>query len=273
MVAKTCSCRRWDLRGIPCTHGCQALFSMNDNLEDKVDSCYSKSVYMQACQQLLRTMKGSMHWPKTGLPDILPPKARRIPGRPKKHRRKEQGEEGAGEKLSKKGILMKCSACLTPGHNKATCIATPEEIEEKKRAVAEAKKAQSEAAKAEATLKKKATLDYQKKKQQVKKGPSVDMTNSNQKVGQKKKRGRPPKNQNVKVQQRPTPVGIGVFTSQADGHTYYSTTTRTVRISTSQPTTTNLGDSNATTEGASQPLSSSTSFMFRGKMVYNKSSN
>lgn len=114
MVAKTCSCRRWDLRGIPCTHGCQALFSMNDNPEDKVDSCYSKSIYMQAYQQLLRPMKGSMHWPNTPLPDILPPKARRMPGRPKKHRRKEQGEEGAGEKLSKKGILMKYSACLTP---------------------------------------------------------------------------------------------------------------------------------------------------------------
>ncbi|KAK1365099.1 hypothetical protein POM88_040660 [Heracleum sosnowskyi] len=68
---------------------------MNDNPEDKVDSCYSKNVYMQDYQQLLRPMKGSVHWPKTGLPDILPPKARRMLGRPKKHRRKEQGEEGA----------------------------------------------------------------------------------------------------------------------------------------------------------------------------------
>ena len=46
--------------------------------------------FMQAYQQLLRPMKGS----KTGLPHILPPKARRMRGRPKKHRRKEQGEVG-----------------------------------------------------------------------------------------------------------------------------------------------------------------------------------
>lgn len=29
MVKKTCSCRRWELRGYPCSHGCSALFAMN----------------------------------------------------------------------------------------------------------------------------------------------------------------------------------------------------------------------------------------------------
>ncbi|KAK1372183.1 hypothetical protein POM88_038275 [Heracleum sosnowskyi] len=148
---------------------------------------------------------------------------------------------------------MKCSACLTPGHNKATCIATLEEIEQKKMVVVEVKKAQSEAAKAEVVLKKKATLGSQKKKKQVKKGSS--------------------KEHNVKVQQRPAPIGIGVFTSQTDGQTYYSTTTRTVRISVSQPATTNLRNSGARTQSTSQPSSSSKGFKFRGKMVYNKPSN
>lgn len=48
-----------------------------------------KLIYMQAYFYLLKPMKAS------GFPDMLPPKARRMPGRPNKHMRNEQGEEGA----------------------------------------------------------------------------------------------------------------------------------------------------------------------------------
>lgn len=100
---------------------------------------------------MLRPMKGALYWPHTDLPDILPPKARRMPGRPKKARRQEEGEVGAGGKISKKGIELRCSLCLTPGHNKSTCKASEEEIAEKQSAASEAKKAQTEALKAQAT--------------------------------------------------------------------------------------------------------------------------
>ncbi|KAK1356613.1 hypothetical protein POM88_049869 [Heracleum sosnowskyi] len=70
MTRKTCSCRRWELRGYPCSHGCAALFAMNERPED------------------------NLH-------------ARRMPGRPKKNRRREQGEPGAGVKLGKKGVIMR----------------------------------------------------------------------------------------------------------------------------------------------------------------------
>lgn len=109
MVGKKCTCRRWELNGIPCTHGCQALFSMNEKPEDKVDPCCLKSSYVKAYCHQLRPMNGSLYWPKTGYPDILPPKARRMPGRPKKNRRKEQVEQEAVHKLSKKTVLLRCS--------------------------------------------------------------------------------------------------------------------------------------------------------------------
>ncbi|WOH07830.1 hypothetical protein DCAR_0727264 [Daucus carota subsp. sativus] len=64
-----------------------------------------------------------------------------MPGRPKKARRREQGEKGARGKIGKKGIEMRCSLCLTPGHNKSTCKATAEEIAEKQSAAAERRKA------------------------------------------------------------------------------------------------------------------------------------
>ncbi|XP_074373472.1 uncharacterized protein LOC141713798 [Apium graveolens] len=126
----TCSCRRWELTGISCSHGCTAIFSMNERAEEKVDACYKKELYIEAYSQLLKPMKGSLYWPKTEFPDILPSKARRMPGRPKKYRRREQGEDGACTKLSKKGVLMRCSQCMVAGHNKITCKASPEEIDE-----------------------------------------------------------------------------------------------------------------------------------------------
>lgn len=94
-------------------------------------------------------MKGSLFWPQTGFPDILPPKARRMPGRPKKNRNREQGEPGAGVKLGKKGVRMRCSLCLMYGHNKSTCKTPKEECVERQRQAAEAKKAQAQAAKAQ----------------------------------------------------------------------------------------------------------------------------
>ena len=152
MVQKTCSCRRWELSGIPCTHACQALQSMNVRPEDRVDIQYYKSLYIEAYSNLLRPMRGAIYWPKTGYPDIVPPKARRMPGRPKKHRRREQGEEGGGSRLGKKGVMMHCSKCLKAGHNKSTCTATQEEVFEIQKAASEAKKAQSEAARAQSAL-------------------------------------------------------------------------------------------------------------------------
>lgn len=150
MVKKTCSCRRWELRGYPCSHGCSALFTMNEKPEEKINECYSRDVYMKAYEHMLKPMKGPLYWPKTGLPDILPPKARRMPGRPKKNRKREQGEPGAGIKLGKKGVRMTCSRCLMYGHNKVGCKASEEEVKERQREAAEAKKAQAEAARAQA---------------------------------------------------------------------------------------------------------------------------
>ncbi|XP_074324236.1 uncharacterized protein LOC141661151 [Apium graveolens] len=151
MVKNTCSCRRWELRGYPCSHGYSALFAMNEKQEEKINECYSRDVYMKAYDHMLKPMKGALYWPNTGFPDILPPKSRRMPGRPKKNKKREQGESGAGIKLGKKGVRMTCSKCLMFGHNKASCKTSEEEVKERhKREAAEVKKAQVEGARAHA---------------------------------------------------------------------------------------------------------------------------
>nr|XP_017250900.1 PREDICTED: zinc finger CCCH domain-containing protein 18-like [Daucus carota subsp. sativus] len=180
--------------------------------------------------------RGVLYWPHTGLPDIIPPKARRMPGRPKKARRREQGEKGARGKIGKKGIEMRCSLCLTPGHNKSTCKATAEEIAEKQSAAAERRKAHSEALKAEAARNRKKKATSQKKKN-APSGPSGQSAPDGQNApdGQaKRKRGRPPKIDNTKVLPPPPPLpppGSGVFISSQDGQLYMSTPNGVVRVS------------------------------------------
>ncbi|KAL8115171.1 hypothetical protein AgCh_021848 [Apium graveolens] len=148
MKLRTCSCRKWKLSGIPCIHGCQAILSINAQPEDYIDECFKKKTYLKAYPTLMCPMKGSREWPNAAQVKLLPPKARRMPGRPKKHRRREAYEVGSGSKLSKKGIVMKCSRCLMIGHNKATCKTSEADVAENLRKADEAKKAQAEAAKA-----------------------------------------------------------------------------------------------------------------------------
>ncbi|KAK5784845.1 hypothetical protein PVK06_039384 [Gossypium arboreum] len=52
---------------------------------------------------------------------ILPPLLRRPPGRPTKVRRKEPDEPQTIERLSKRGVEMRCSKCKIIGHNKRSC--------------------------------------------------------------------------------------------------------------------------------------------------------
>ncbi|XP_038992977.1 uncharacterized protein LOC120116621 [Hibiscus syriacus] len=83
MGSHSCSCRKWDLTGIPC----------------------------------------AKQWTHvTEMEPILPLELRRPPGRPTKKRRKEADEGNKnGPKLSKKGSMGNCSKCGKLGHNKRTC--------------------------------------------------------------------------------------------------------------------------------------------------------
>jgi hypothetical protein len=118
---KTCSCRAWDLTGIPCPHAICAIYHSRQNPEDVVDDYYHNSTYMQSYQFSLQPVRGEKMWPNTGMSEVLPPIVRRMPGRPKKLRRREKDEPKKGKKLSRKGTKMTCQTCGQVGHNKKGC--------------------------------------------------------------------------------------------------------------------------------------------------------
>nr|XP_028956330.1 uncharacterized protein LOC114824095 [Malus domestica] len=92
LKAKTCSCRRWDLCGIPCPHAISCIFSTDENVYDYTHDCYKQEAYLISYDPIVHPVPSMDQWKKTGLPAIRPPPYKKQPGRPKMSRTKEVGE-------------------------------------------------------------------------------------------------------------------------------------------------------------------------------------
>ncbi|XP_050233427.1 uncharacterized protein LOC126681914 [Mercurialis annua] len=131
---RTCTCRRWDLTGIPCVHACAAIHENNEHPQRYIDDCYSKAVYERVYSFVINPMNGADMWETDPNPFniILPPSPvqQKKKGRKATVRRLEaeelekQAAEKASEaqatraKLSPKGRQrIKCSECGQFGQN------------------------------------------------------------------------------------------------------------------------------------------------------------
>ncbi|XP_058749010.1 uncharacterized protein LOC131621966 [Vicia villosa] len=121
-----CSCRRWELTGLPCVHAMASMKSRNFKVDDYIPDYYRVSTYKTVYKHVLYPVNGSNLWVRTPYPDVQPPKYRKMPGRPKKLRNLEQGEiDGSDKKMRMTGFIIKCSRCKKVVHNKLTCKVTP----------------------------------------------------------------------------------------------------------------------------------------------------
>lgn len=123
---RTCSCRVWDLLGIPCCHGVTAIQEARKNPLDYVASCYSKETYMETYSYCLDVIRGEDFWEDVDGDLILPPLIKKkLKGRPKKMRRREgwEGVVSSGKKVrvSYEGRVMHCGLCRQVGHKRNKC--------------------------------------------------------------------------------------------------------------------------------------------------------
>ncbi|XP_050233517.1 uncharacterized protein LOC126682005 [Mercurialis annua] len=139
LANRTCTCRRWQLSGIPCSHATPCIYGNNQRPEEFVDDCYSVATYQRVYSYVINPMNGPDMWETDPEPAniILPPspvhkkKRGRIPTARKKEaeelekQRVEKAKEAAAgrEKLPRKGNMrMTCSLCGQYGHNKRGCL-------------------------------------------------------------------------------------------------------------------------------------------------------
>lgn len=118
---RTCACRGWQLSGIPCVHAMAAISYLNENVEDYVATWFTTEMFGNCYKYTINPINGSEMWPSWEGQPMLPPKRKRLPGRPKVNRKKAASEKEGRHTISKKGAITKCSICREPGHNKITC--------------------------------------------------------------------------------------------------------------------------------------------------------
>jgi hypothetical protein len=121
----TCSCRGWELSGIPCAHAICAILHSKELPVDYIADCYSKEMYCKTYEHTLEPVNGENMWPKTTFESIHAPIPRNMTGRPKKNRKREENEPRAGTSISRRGRIMTCSLCKKEGHNKRYCPTKP----------------------------------------------------------------------------------------------------------------------------------------------------
>ncbi|KAK8540585.1 hypothetical protein V6N13_027104 [Hibiscus sabdariffa] len=119
----SCSCRKWDLTGIPCMHAISVILMRQERPENYVSHYYSKDMQLQIYSNMVKPLRGPKQWANHGTNEpVIPPIIRRLVGRPQKNRKKEADEALTSTgRLGKTGVQMTCSKCGKTGHNKRSC--------------------------------------------------------------------------------------------------------------------------------------------------------
>ncbi|XP_056170809.1 uncharacterized protein LOC115666035 isoform X1 [Syzygium oleosum] len=131
---RTCSCRRWDISGIPCCHVVAALVYLREQPEKWVHTCFSMEKFRQTYSHVVHAVDSKDTWPARE--HLLPPDVPKQVGRKKKQRTKSVNEvadsnlktrkkkvvrEPAGIKLKRQNTTITCGKCGGLGHNRYHC--------------------------------------------------------------------------------------------------------------------------------------------------------
>jgi hypothetical protein len=116
-----CTCRRWQLTGIPCSHACACCRHERIKPESMLSSCYSVQTYLSAYGVQVYPTRDKDEWPHVDAVPILPPLYEKRAGRRRKNRRQQPEESEDGTKLSRHGAVMHCGYCKEAGHNRSGC--------------------------------------------------------------------------------------------------------------------------------------------------------
>jgi len=116
---KECSCRQWQLTGLPCLHAIAFIGTRRVDLEDFVHKYYSVAMFKDAYSSYVCPMPDREQWEKVDIGfNLLPPLLKRAAGRPRTRRLVGIEEGGSGKKRHR------CKRCGAFGHLQKTCNET-----------------------------------------------------------------------------------------------------------------------------------------------------
>ncbi|XP_057721250.1 uncharacterized protein LOC130935500 [Arachis stenosperma] len=122
--SRECSCRRWQLYGLPCAHAAAALISCGHNAHMFAEPCFTVQSYRMTYSQTINPIPDKSEWRELGEGAegggarvgimIRPPKTRRPPGRPKK-------KVLRVENFKRPKRVVQCGRCHMLGHSQKKC--------------------------------------------------------------------------------------------------------------------------------------------------------
>lgn len=124
--SRCCSCKGWEVYGLPCSHAVAALLSCRQNVHRFSESCFTVASFRKAYSQtihpipdrtLWHEMSGDQQGEVSGEDVVVnPPKSLRPPAQSRKRR------VPTGERSQSKRVVH-CSRCYQTGHFRTTCAA------------------------------------------------------------------------------------------------------------------------------------------------------
>ena len=107
---KTCTCRKWGILGILCSHALASMRVKNYGPYELCEHWYLSSVYHTTYSEVLHSTHDRKQWEYTFNERVLPPQATKQPGRPKKNRIRTKDR-------SHQRRVVTCCSCKERGHN------------------------------------------------------------------------------------------------------------------------------------------------------------
>jgi len=92
-----------------------------NSLDDYIAPCFRVDAVKATYSHFLLPVEGMQNWPVSDRVRPLAPGYVRMPGRPKKERRRESTEKPKPSKLSRVGTTIRCRICKGIGHNRSSC--------------------------------------------------------------------------------------------------------------------------------------------------------
>ncbi|KAL0318762.1 UNVERIFIED_CONTAM: hypothetical protein Sangu_2032400 [Sesamum angustifolium] len=122
-----CSCGMFQLVGYPCCHAIPAIDYHRLKMEDFIDECFRKEVYLKVYNHMIHPVPGMHDFEDSKMGRVEPPHVIIKMGRPKKCRRKDAND--VKEIASRRGLTHTCTICMKKGHNKRSYTNPPPQFQ------------------------------------------------------------------------------------------------------------------------------------------------
>ncbi|RYQ92304.1 hypothetical protein Ahy_B09g098497 [Arachis hypogaea] len=123
LAAGECSCRRWQMSRLPCSHAISCITFKGLDLESFMDDHYKKDAYLRCYQKVIHPLNGPDLWQRSQYDYVMPPPYRRPSHRlVKKRKRGPEDEDNRSQThLFRRGQTQRCSNYGALGHKKSSC--------------------------------------------------------------------------------------------------------------------------------------------------------